>query len=343
MTDPLETKPWTYNPSLGDFIDDAVASDVDDGWLMAHSVTSETRAASLRAVFLDGQPRWQSAFTVMLVLAAGVAALGLSQNSAATVIGSMIIAPLGQPIVALGAALVMLWAKETFRLLGIILIGAVGVVAVGYLIGLLLPVATPNAQILSRTSPELRDLGVAVFAGAAAAYAYTRVELSGVLPGVAISVALVPPLAAGGLMLEEGRWVLAQGAFTLFATNLVGIAVAVAIVMVVTGFAPTPRLKNRQPGVVASVLVVVLAVVGISIPLSHTYGRIVDSATSVGDIHTAVDAAVGPSGPVVEDVDVSGDSVTITISDHAALDTAVVVDAVRSVVGTGIAVTVIGP
>lgn len=343
MIDPFETKPWTYNPSLGDFIDDAVASDVDDGWLMAHSVTSEMRSASLRAVFLDGQPRWQSAFTVMLVLAAGIASLGLSQNSAATVIGSMIIAPLGQPIVALGAALVMLWAKEAVRLFGIILVGALGVVAVAYLIGLLLPVATPNAQILSRTAPDLRDLGVALFAGAAGAYAYTRDELSGVLPGVAISVALVPPLAAVGLMLEEGRWVLAQGATTLFATNLIGIAVAAGGVMLVTGFAPTPRLKNRHPGVVTSVLLVVVAVVGISIPLSHAYSRIVDSANIVGDIHTAVDEAVGSGGPVVEDVDVVGDSVTVTISDAASSSIALVADAVRAVVGSSVTVTITGP
>lgn len=200
----MESRPWTYNPSLGEFIDDAVESDVDDGWLVAHRVTPEIRRASLRAVFLDGQPRWQSAFSVMLLLSAGIATLRLSQNSAATVIGSMIIAPLGQPIVALGAALVMVWTRESLGLLGIIGLGALAVIVIGYLIGLLLPLATPNGQILARTAPDLRHLGVAFFAGAAGAYAYTKDELSGVVPGVAISVALVPPLAAAGLMLEEG-------------------------------------------------------------------------------------------------------------------------------------------
>ncbi len=339
----METRPWTYNPSLGEFIDEAVESDVDDGWLIAQRVTPETRTASLRAVFLDGQPRWQSAFSVMLLLAAGIAALGLSQNSAATVIGSMIIAPLGQPIVALGAALAMVWPRETFRLLGIIGAGALAVIVVGYFIGLLLPVATPNAQILARTSPDLRDMGVALFAGAAGAYAYTRDELSGVLPGVAISVALVPPLAAAGLMLEEGRWVLAQGALSLFVTNLVGITVAAGFVMLVTRFAPTPRLKNRRPGVLVSVFLILVAVVGISIPLSHQYGQIVDSAAVVGDIHTAVKAVVGNGGPVVEDVDIVGDTVTVTVSDSSAIDTGSVEQAVRSVMGSGVTVTITGP
>ena len=339
----METRPWTYNPTLGEFIDDAVESDVDDGWLIAHSVTSDTRAASLRGVFFDGQPRWQSAFSVMLLLSAGIAALGLSQNSAATVIGSMIIAPLGQPIVALGAALVMVWTREWLRLLTIICVGAIAVVVVGYLIGLLLPVASPNGQILARTTPDLRDLGVAILAGAAGAYAYTRDELSGVLPGVAISVALVPPLAAAGLMLEEGRWVLAQGALSLFVTNLVGITVAAGFVMLVTGFAPTPRLKSRQPGVLASVLLIVVAVAGVSVPLVRQYTQIVDSATVVGDIHTAVKGAVGDNGPIVEDVDIVGDTVTVTVSDPSNLDIGSIEQAVRSVMGSGVAVTVTGP
>jgi uncharacterized hydrophobic protein (TIGR00271 family) len=279
----------------------------------------------------------------MLLLSAGIAALGLSQNSAATVIGSMIIAPLGQPIVALGAALVMVWTRESLRLLTIIGIGALAVIVVGYLIGLLLPVATPNGQILARTTPDLRDLGVALLAGAAGAYAYTRDELSGVLPGVAIAVALVPPLAAAGLMLEEGRWVLAQGALSLFATNLVGITLAAGFVMLATGFAPTPRLKNRRPGVIVSVALILVSVVGVSLPLVRQYVRIVDSATVVGDIHTAVKDVVGDGGPIVEDVDVIGDDVTVTVSDTSNLDIGSVEQAVRSVMGSAVTVTVTSP
>lgn len=118
---------------------------------------------------------------------------------------------------------------------------------------------------------------------------------------------------------------------------------AAGFVMLLTGFAPTLRLKNRQPGVLAGVLLVVVAVVGVSVPLARQYAQIVDSAAAVGSIHIAVKDVVGNGGPVVEDVDVIGDTVTVTVSDPANLDIGSIEKAVRSVMGSGVAVTVTGP
>ena len=269
----LLDQPSPDNQSVADHIDRLAGDEVEDltGLLVRHRITRQERATVLHDVFFDSDPRWGSAFVVMLALSAGIATLGLSQNSAATVIGSMIVAPLGSPIVGLGGAIAAVWPRQVARMAGVVLGGALLVVAVSYTLGLLLPNATPDAQILARTSPDLRDLGVAVFAGAAGAYARTRPSQSSALVGVAIAVALVPPLGTIGLMLEEGHWSLAQGAATRFGANFVGITLSAAIVLLVTGFVPVPRFGKRGIGLVAGLASVVALAAVIMAPLSIAY------------------------------------------------------------------------
>jgi uncharacterized membrane protein len=131
------------------------------------------------------------------------------------------IIPLGQPIVALGGAIALGWTLQSFRMIGIIILGTIFSLGIAYLIGLTLPNLTPNEQMI-RTAPDLRDLGIAILAGAAGSYGYYRSEYSTVLAG-AIAEALVPPICACGLMLEQGHF-LASGSMLLFFTNLLGIA-----------------------------------------------------------------------------------------------------------------------
>jgi hypothetical protein len=79
--------------------------DADSVSLFGVDVSVLGRHAALDAVFFDRRSGWQVPFWLMLMLSVGIATLGLSENSGATVIGAMIVAPLGQPIVALGAAM----------------------------------------------------------------------------------------------------------------------------------------------------------------------------------------------------------------------------------------------
>jgi hypothetical protein len=93
------------------------------------------------------------------------------------------------------------------------------------------------------------DLGVALAAGGAAAFSQTRISIASSIAGVAIAVALVPPLAVAGIGLALGRAAttetgvslsefglfaggtdIAAGALVLFLTNLLGI-VAVAMLV----------------------------------------------------------------------------------------------------------------
>lgn len=186
----------------------------------------------------------------MVVLSTLIAAFGLVMGSAAVVIGAMLVAPLMTPI--LGLALALVRGELSFVGLAVRaeIAGVVLAVAAGFLIGLSLSPFVPSAEMLARTSPTLLDLLVAVFSGLAGAYALVNSRLSPALPGVAISTAIVPPLANTGLALALGNEVWAWGSFLLFFSNFLSIQLAAALVFTLAGFgqAVPNRLGVRLVG-----------------------------------------------------------------------------------------------
>lgn len=233
----------------------------------SQEISVSKRIAVLNSLFFHYKKDWQLSFALMLFLSVSIGSLGLSEDSSATIIGAMIIAPLGQPIIAFGGAIALNWRIQAFRMLGIIILGTVGSLAISYLIGLTLPDMTPSEQMLIRTSPDFRDLGIAVLAGAAGAYGYYRSEFSTVLSGVAIAVALVPPLCTCGMMLEQGSLILAKGSFLLFATNFIGITFSALLVFFIMG------INHKKSSIYFYVGTAIIAIVGsgMIIPLALNY------------------------------------------------------------------------
>ncbi|NJN84335.1 MAG: DUF389 domain-containing protein [Caldilineaceae bacterium] len=136
-------------------------------------------------------------FFVLISLSAMIATFGLLQNSAAVIIGAMLVAPLMSPIVstAMGvvegdAHLIRVAIEATVK-------GIAVAIGIGVVMSLLAP-TLPGSEILNRTQPNLLDLAVALASGAAGGYALARKEVSASLPGVSIAVALVPPLCVVG-------------------------------------------------------------------------------------------------------------------------------------------------
>jgi len=291
---------------------------IQGGCCGVESVVATGRGSSAKSYSTatrDGSP-----FVIMLGLSAGIATFGLSQDSAATVIGAMVIAPLAEPITALGGAIALAWPRETLRVFLVAVAGAILVIGIAFLIGVLLPRATPTGQILARTSPDLRDLGVALLAGAAGAYAKTRNELASTLTGVAIAVALVPPLAAVGLMLEEHRLTLAKGAVVLFSANLIGMVLAATAVLLITGYAPFPRLRRSGWKPIAGLAAALAAAVLVAIPLTNTYLRVLDDTSLTSAVDRQVIATLGlQSGVVVDHIAVDGSRVTVDLSGEGAV------------------------
>ena len=202
-------------------------------------------------------------FYLLLALAAAIATFGLLTNSAATIIGAMIIAPLMNPIASLAYALVVLSPRLLERAIITLLTGIVLVIAIAYLTTELLGLTTVGSEILGRTTPNSLDLGVALAAGAAAAFANTRRSIASALPGVAISVALVPPLSVVGIGLCLGQLGteiavskgvesnIAAGSFILFVTNLAGIVFSGSLVFLLQGYG---SFKKAAIGLIVSLL-----------------------------------------------------------------------------------------
>ncbi len=188
-------------------------------------------------------------FFLMLSLATAIASFGMLANSAPAIIGAMIIAPLMAPIMSLAFGIVNFDRGLISRSFLSVATGVLLVVAFAYAMTHLVGLRIAGSEILSRTSPTLLDLGIAVAAGAAAAFSYTRQSITSSIAGVAIAVALVPPLTVSGIGLALGRDAsaeaglsmtelglysggsdIAEGAFVLFLTNLIGIvAIGIAV------------------------------------------------------------------------------------------------------------------
>ncbi len=183
-------------------------------------------------------------FFILILLSCMIATLGLLTNSAAVIIGAMLIAPLMSPILGLAMASINGLSKFFRQSLLAILEGAALAVALSAVIAFVayrLPfgiLAAIPSEVWSRTSPSPIDLGIGLAGGAAAAYALAHPRLSAALPGVAISTALMPPLCTVGIGIAFTNSTIIFGAFLLFLTNLIAISFAGIITFAVMGFGP---------------------------------------------------------------------------------------------------------
>ncbi|WP_218080788.1 DUF389 domain-containing protein [Anthocerotibacter panamensis] len=210
-------------------------------------------------------------YLVLVVGSCLIATLGLLSNSAAVIIGAMIIAPLMLPIrgIALGA----LNGNVLLFRVGVVSIALGTVLGVGLscLLGLVVNVPEFGSEILARTQPTLLDLGIALGAGWVGAFAKVRRGISDTLAGVAISVALMPPVCVIGLGLSRLDGTIGLGAMLLYGTNLVGIALACIVTFGATGYSSL----SRAPKVLLWTMFFTLLLV---LPLSLSFFRLLTQA-----------------------------------------------------------------
>ncbi|MCC6859224.1 MAG: DUF389 domain-containing protein [Bryobacterales bacterium] len=173
-------------------------------------------------------------YALELILSAGIATLGLVLNSPAVVIGAMLISPLMGPILAAGLALAAADLYLGIKALLNVVLSSVCAILFAAALVYLLPFQSPTNEILARTQPNLLDLGVALFSGLAGSIVVCRGGGGGgvtALPGVAIAVALMPPLCTVGFGAGSGfDWQIINGAGLLFLTNLAAITASAFLV-----------------------------------------------------------------------------------------------------------------
>jgi len=176
-------------------------------------------------------------FYALVAASTAIAAFGLIMNSTAVVIGAMLVAPLMTPIFGIALALVRGDASLLGRAIRAEIAGVILTVSLAACFGLVIPELEVTQEMLSRTSPNLLDLLVAVFAGFAGAYAMVDEHISPALPGVAIATAIVPPLANSGLCLALGAYYGAMGSFLLFFANFLSILLVASAIFFASGMA----------------------------------------------------------------------------------------------------------
>lgn len=202
-------------------------------------------------------------FHFMLMLSAIISTLGLLANSVAIIIGAMIIAPLMGPIIGMAFSIAMGNRKLLRRSSLTLLKGIVLTIIASWLTASLIGLETVESEILSRTNPTLIDFGIAMAAGLAGAFTQTRRSIADAIPGVAIAVALVPPLSVIGIGLGLGEQEIAVGAFLLFSTNLICIIFFGSLVFLFQSYGNLDRAKK---GLAMST--VVMFALGIPLTLS---------------------------------------------------------------------------
>ena len=210
-------------------------------------------------------------YFILVFLACSIATFGLITNSATVIIGAMMISPLMYPILSLSMASITGHSRLFKQSIIAILKGVGLAVALSSLIAFLtykLPLgalASVSNEVLLRTSPTLIDLLIALAGGAAAAYALAHPQLSAALPGVAISISLMPPLCTVGIGIALAQPPIIFGALLLYVTNLTAISFSAMLTFATMGFGPKRASDNEK--VSQSVSVTLILVLAVSIPL----------------------------------------------------------------------------
>ncbi len=90
-----------------------------------------------------------------------------------------------------------------------------------------------RSEVLSRSKPNLLDLGIAIAASGISGYAKVNSKISASVAGTAIAVALMPPICVIGLGLAKFDLSLSLGATLLYLTNFLGISLACMLTLTV--------------------------------------------------------------------------------------------------------------
>jgi uncharacterized hydrophobic protein (TIGR00271 family) len=288
----------------------------------------------------NGLPYW-----LVLALSGAIATLGLALDSSAVVIGAMLVAPLLGPIMGLSLALAVGDSRLALQCFAVLGGSLIVVVATAAGLTALLPFHTLTLEISSRIRPTTLDLGVAVcsgLVGALVTVARGR-RLSAAIPGVAVAVALIPPLAVAGFGMAAGwQTEVIWGALLLLGANLAGIVLSGVLVFLLIGMHRgdvveearrwhegsqpdgVARLVSRLPGmgrarVFGSALgraaLVLGFVVALAIPLTAALTEVVREARVRGAVAEAVALleAEGTTSVLARQVDLGPDSATARV------------------------------
>ena len=212
--------------------------------------------ATINSIKKDISMRGTTAW--ILICSILIASVGLNADSTAVVIGAMLISPLLGPILGLGLSISTndidtLKSSITNTLVMVFLS-----IGTAYIFFISIPISEETPELLSRTSPDIRDVLIAFFGGLALIIAKTKKEnISSAIFGVAIATALMPPLCTVGYYLAEGELLKARGAILLFLINTLYIIVATYLTLKVLRFPLIVYANSRRRRFIANAIALI--------------------------------------------------------------------------------------
>lgn len=303
--------PPRFHVSLGDVLA-ALAT-----WLRDRQMSPVARTRLEDKLFFEGEAAHDRRvrFFGLLLLSVIIATLGVLVDSTAVVVGAMLVAPLMMPMMALTVSLVSGQPERATRAAALVLGGVFLSVATAALLAKTLPVfegVDTDEQIRSRVSPTVLDLLIALAAGVAGAFSLSREDIADSLPGVAIALALVPPLSVVGVTLQAGAYLDAAGASLLFLTNLVSMLLAGGLTFVALGVVPVDQLYQERDRLRVYASTVVAGMLAVAVPLGIVSRDLTVMATSQTAAESVAERWVERSeGADLLEITVRGDTVAV--------------------------------
>ena len=195
--------------------------------ILFNNLTEKDKSDAVKKLIQESSPR--ADFFLMVILSVLMATFGLLLNSDSVVIGSMLIAPILFPILSVSLGVTMSDFKLIYRSLYTLLKYVIYGIFASAIVTLFFktdPSINSSQSLLISLKPSLIYVAIAIVAGIAASFSMVKPRLSEMLPGVAISVALIPPLAATGIGIAYFNWNIISNSFMLLAINFIGVIFA---------------------------------------------------------------------------------------------------------------------
>ena len=177
----------------------------------------------------------------LVILSTLIVALGLLADNIILVIGGMLVTPILSLLLAIALGLVINEKKVLFRSLRIFGVSLAFALLIAFLTGLASGVDIEKLELIAKMKPSLLTLLIAIVAGLAASYTWAKPNLNDTLPGVAVTVTLIPPLTALGLTASHFEWILFRNVLNVFLLNIIGIILASILIFSLMEFYKAKR------------------------------------------------------------------------------------------------------
>ncbi len=176
-------------------------------------------------------------FYLLIILSTFIVTVGLLKNNIILTIGGMLVAPLLSPILSISLSMTIINLKIFLRSIRIFIITTLVSVFVSYTLGLIANFSLTDINLIDL----MRAGGITAFlipvaAGIAASFTWAKKELSSSLPGVAITVTLLPPLTVMGLSLAVQNFLVFKESLNIYLINVAGIILGSLIIFLIMGF-----------------------------------------------------------------------------------------------------------